>query len=60
MNVLPEREEYSKSPMRNAASSGSIHRQAPCILLLPAYNGLLALQHRGQESCGIAVNRRMA
>ena len=23
-----------------------------------AYNGLLALQHRGQESCGIAVNDR--
>lgn len=23
-----------------------------------AYNGLLALQHRGQESCGIAVNNR--
>ena len=22
------------------------------------YNGLLALQHRGQESCGIAVNDR--
>lgn len=25
-----------------------------------AYNGLLALQHRGQESCGIAVNDRGA
>ena len=23
-----------------------------------SYNGLLALQHRGQESCGIAVNDR--
>ena len=24
----------------------------------PAYHALFALQHRGQESCGIAVNRR--
>ena len=29
-----------------------------CDVALDTYYGLFALQHRGQESCGIAVNDR--
>ena len=33
-----------------------IYSPAPCNLATLSYYGLFALQHRGQESCGIVVN----
>ena len=56
MNVLPEREEYSKPHEECGvfgiySPTGAVHPAFAC------YNGLLSLQHRGQESCGIAVNQ---
>ena len=42
--------------MRSAASLVFTIRPAPRMLPPPVYSALYALQHRGQESCGIAVN----
>ena len=33
-----------------------IYSPTPCNLATLSYYGLFALQHRGQESCGIVVN----
>lgn len=56
MNVLPEREEYSK-PHEECGVFGIYSPEGVVHPAFACYNGLLSLQHRGQESCGIAVNQ---
>lgn len=42
--------------LKEACGVFGIYSKAPCMAATLTYYGLFALQHRGQESCGIVVN----
>jgi amidophosphoribosyltransferase len=59
LNSLTDFEESSWKPREECGVFGIYSKEGKEIPPAYAcYNGLLALQHRGQESCGIAVNDR--
>lgn len=50
--------EYDNSKPHEECGVFGVYSDGGLIPAYATYNGLLALQHRGQESCGIAVNDR--
>lgn len=50
--------EYFSEGLHEECGVFGIYGDDSCVPAYACYNGLLALQHRGQESCGISVNDR--
>ena len=50
--------EYFSEELHEECGVFGIYGDDSCAPAYACYNGLLALQHRGQESCGISVNDR--